>query len=114
MQSAGGGLSDERVHQVRGFKWIKRQGKVHGDESTWRREMGEGHQRKEEQENQQVEIVGVTDLQSGEDGLEVNMNDVMDQIQNLQSVLAQYVIRREVKVIHGSLECLGGWDGGGY
>ena len=40
------------------------------------------------------ESVGVTDLQSGKDGLEINMNDVMDQIQN---ILAQNVVRREVK-----------------
>ena len=38
--------------------------------------------------------MGVTDLQFGGDGQEVNMNDMMDQI---QSLLAQYVIRREMK-----------------
>ena len=42
--------------------------------------------------------MGLTDLQSGGDGQEVNMSDVMDQTQSLQSLLAQYVIRREAKV----------------
>ena len=53
-------------------------------------------------------MVGVTDLRSGEDGLEVNMNNVMDQI---QSLLAQYVIRRKVKTDLPSYKVA--WDGGG-
>ena len=53
---------------------------------------------------------GVMDLQSGEDGLEVNMSDVMDQIQSLP---AQYVIRREVKADLSSWGESAGGDFGG-
>ena len=35
----------------------------------------------------------MTDLQSGKDGREVNMSNLMDQIQNL---LAQFVVGKEV------------------
>ena len=70
----------KRGRQVRGFKWTKQQGKVHRRMNQHGGErLGEGHHGKKEQENQQV--VGKMDLQSGEDGLEVNMSDVMDQIQ---------------------------------
>ena len=60
MRQSAGDDCQNRGRQVRGFKWIKQQGKVHGDESTWRRDGGrEGHQGKKVQENQQVGIVGV-------------------------------------------------------
>ena len=73
VQSADGGLS-EQESSGEGFKWIKQQGKVHrvvNQHVEGREGGGGGHQGKLEQENQQVGIMGATDLQSGGDGLEV-------------------------------------------